>query len=40
LLAAVGRTLVMEADMGVASGHADARASVEALLDEMLPPEK
>ncbi|ATI82119.1 TetR family transcriptional regulator [Sphingobium yanoikuyae] len=40
LLAAVGRTLVMEADMGVASGHADARASVEALLDELLPPEK
>jgi hypothetical protein len=40
LLAAVGRTLVMEADMGVARGHSDARASVEALLDELLPPEK
>ncbi len=38
MLAGVGRALVMEADMGILSGHADARASVEALLDQLLPP--
>jgi AcrR family transcriptional regulator len=38
VLAAIGRTLVMEAALGIGSGHADARAFVETWLDRLLPP--
>jgi AcrR family transcriptional regulator len=38
VLAGIGRALVMEAELGVGSGHADARAFVEAWLDRLSPP--
>ena len=36
VLAGVGRALVMESEMGIRSGHEDARAFVEAWLDRLL----
>lgn len=36
VLAGIGRALVMEGEMGIRSGHADARAFVEAWLDRLL----
>ena len=36
VLAGVGRALVMEGEMGIRSGHDDARAFVEAWLDRLL----
>lgn len=38
VLAGIGRALVMEGELGVRSGHADARAFVEAWLDRLLAP--
>jgi AcrR family transcriptional regulator len=38
VLAGIGRALVMEAELGIGSGHADARAFVEAWLDRLLSP--
>lgn len=40
LLAGIGRVLVMEGGLGVAGGHADARAAVERWLDRLLGPAK
>ncbi|MDF0545384.1 TetR/AcrR family transcriptional regulator [Sphingobium sp. H39-3-25] len=39
LLAAIGRTLVMEHSLGVSAGHDEARAFVDAWLDRLLQPE-
>lgn len=36
VLAGIGRALVMEDEMGIRSGHADARAFVDAWLDRLL----
>lgn len=36
VLAGIGRALVMEGEMGIRSGHDDARAFVEAWLDRLL----
>jgi AcrR family transcriptional regulator len=36
VLAGIGRALVMESELGVDSGHAEARAFVEAWLDRLL----
>lgn len=36
VLAGIGRALVMEGEMGIRSGHEDARAFVEAWLDRLL----
>ncbi len=37
VLAGIGRALAMESELGITSGHADARAFVEAWLDRLLP---
>ena len=36
VLAGIGRALVMEGEMGIRAGHADARAFVDAWLDRLL----
>lgn len=36
VLAGIGRALVMEGEMGIRAGHADARAFVDAWLDQLL----
>lgn len=38
VLAGVGRALAMESELGIRSGHADARAFVEAWLDRLVVP--
>lgn len=38
VLAGIGRALVMEGELGIHAGHADARAFVEAWLDRLLSP--
>ena len=38
LMAGVGRALVMEGGIGIALGHAEARAVIEELLDRIEPP--
>jgi AcrR family transcriptional regulator len=38
ILAGIGRALVAESALGIESGHAEARATVEAWLDRLLPP--
>lgn len=37
VLAGIARALVMEGSIGISKGHADARASVEKLLDQLEP---
>jgi AcrR family transcriptional regulator len=38
IMAGIGRALVMETGLGISAGHAEARATVEAWLDQLLPP--
>lgn len=38
VLAGIGRALVMESELGVEAGHAEARAFVESWLDRLLAP--
>jgi len=37
VLAGIGRALAMEGELGISSGHAEARAFVEAWLDRLVP---
>jgi AcrR family transcriptional regulator len=38
VLAGIGRALAMESELGISSGHAEARDFVETWLDRLVPP--